>query len=256
LKSELPAGALARPDKARDFHVRIDRKDFSSAAGGEPRRVLRDVAFDLPYNRFTCLTGPSGCGKTTLLRILLGLDSDFVGEVDPALSALRTAAVFQEPRLLPWRTVEENIRLVLPSVPKAETVPDLVRSVGLLPFLHHYPAELSLGMARRVALARAFFIKPELLVLDEPFVSLDEATADALRDLLLELCAAAPVTVLMVTHNLAEAAQLADRVLTMSQQPSRIVGRFDLADIRRPRLGQSSVTALERITSPAFSPGG
>ena len=254
MKSEPTAGVPGRPDKARDFHVRIDRKDFSSAAGGKPLRVLQDVAFDLPRNRFTCLTGPSGCGKTTLLRILLGLDSDFVGEVDPALSAMRGAAVFQEPRLLPWRTVEENIRLVLSAAPEAETIPDLLQSVGLLPFLHHYPAELSLGMARRVALARAFLIKPELLVLDEPFVSLDEAAADALRDLLLELCAGAPVTVLMVTHNLAEAAQLADRVLTMSRPPSRIVGRFDLSDIRRPRLGASSATALERIaglTSPS-----
>jgi NitT/TauT family transport system ATP-binding protein len=182
--------------------------------------------------------------------MLLGLDPDFVGSVDPALSTLRTAVVFQEPRLLPWRTVEENVRLVLHEKPESTAIPELLESVGLLPFRQHYPAELSLGMARRVALARAFSIQPEFLVLDEPFVSLDEATADSLRDLLLALCAAQPATVLMVTHNLAEAACLAEHVMTLSERPAHLSRSVDLADITRPRDSESAAMAMARLADP------
>lgn len=247
MKSKPTAGAPVPPDAPRGFHVRIDRKAFGSATGDEPLLVLKDVAFDLPRDRFTCLIGPSGCGKTTLLRIILGLDTDYSGAVDPSLSALRAAAVFQEPRLLPWRTVEENVRLAMREWPEDDAISHLIQSVGLLPFRHRYPAELSLGMARRVALARAFAIEPQLLVLDEPFVSLDEAAADSLRDLLLELCAATPITVLMVTHNLAEAARLAERVVTLSSCPARIVRIADLSDMLRPRTRECAAAALARI---------
>src|SRR3546814_371195 len=160
--------------------VRIDGKAFRSADGAETA-VLRDFHFALAPGSFTCLIGPSGCGKTTTLRIVLGLDRDFAGRVSLAPPGLRMAAVFQEPRLLPWRTVEQNVRLALP--PQESIPPDaldldrLFAILGLETLRRRYPAELSLGLARRVALARAFQVMPDLLLLDPPFLSLAAPTA-------------------------------------------------------------------------------
>jgi len=186
------------------------------------------LSFELVPETFTCLIGPSGCGKTTTLRIILGLDHDFTGSVELPSPALRVAAVFQEPRLLPWRTVEQNVRLALPPVSQTlEGAPDLdnlFATLGLEGLRARYPEELSLGLARRVALARAFAVMPDVLLLDEPFVSLDESTAERLRDLLIELWQGSSATVLMVTHNVREAARLADRLLLMNDRPARIVG--------------------------------
>jgi len=205
------------------------------AADGRTVAVLRDVAFALQEHRFTCLIGPSGCGKTTTLRILLGLDDDYEGEVDAALRQARIAAVFQEPRLLPWRTVEENVRLALPKELHGKELSGLFEAVELSAFRDRYPSELSLGMARRAALVRAFAVEPDLLVMDEPFVSLDEATASRLRDLLLDLWRSNPVTVLMVTHNLREAVLLADRLVMLSARPAHVLGVFEIELPRRAR---------------------
>src|SRR6202008_2779972 len=130
------------------------------------------------------LVCPSGCGKTTLLRIITGLDRDYSGVVSlPDHGKL--GMVFQEPRLLPWRTVEQNVRLGAPEASDAE-LDALFAALGLAKHRHHFPGELSLGQARRVALARAFAVGPDLLVLDEPFVSLDAELADRLRAELVE----------------------------------------------------------------------
>ena len=207
------------------LRVRIDRKAFRSADGAETE-VLRGVDFVLAPETFSCLIGPSGCGKTTTLRIVLGLDRDFDGTVESARPAPRMAAVFQEPRLLPWRTVEQNVRLALPATDAGET-PDLdglFAILGLEDMRQRFPEELSLGLARRVALARAFAVMPDILLLDEPFVSLDEHTADRLRGLLLDLWQRRRTTVLMVTHNVREAARLADRLLLMNGRPAGLVG--------------------------------
>src|SRR6202012_2757992 len=142
--------------------------------------VIRGLALRLRSGSFGALMGPSGCGKTTLLRIAAGLDSDFAGKRCVPQSQ-RLGIVFQEPRLLPWRTVEENIRLVVPSAGAPTDLGPLVSTLGLASHMSHYPGELSLGLARRVAIARAFAMRPTLLLLDEPFVSLDEATAIRLR---------------------------------------------------------------------------
>ena len=130
----------------------------------------------------TVLMGPSGCGKTTLLRIVAGLDDRYTGR--SAFRGHPIGLMFQEPRLLPWRTVRQNIELVAPGF--SSRISTSSRAVGIADMLPRYPQELSLGLARRVALARAFATKPDLLLLDEPFVSLDERTADRLRRLLLE----------------------------------------------------------------------
>jgi NitT/TauT family transport system ATP-binding protein len=219
--------------------VRVARKAFRSASGA-PVPVLKDVAFDLPGGTVTALVGPSGCGKTTTLRILLGLDRDFAGEISPDLSGLRIGAVFQEPRLLPWRTVEANVRLALPQEPDETELGRLFEAVGLADMRDRYPAELSLGMARRAALARAFAVRPDVLLLDEPFVSLDEATARRLRTLLIDLWAADPMTVLIVTHNIREAVQLADRIVVLSPRPATVLATVDVP-LGRDRRGTADV---------------
>jgi NitT/TauT family transport system ATP-binding protein len=228
------ASGLTPTDDRADLTVSIRRKVFRSSEGTEVP-VLKDLAFSLEPHRFTCLVGPSGCGKTTTLRVLLGLDTDFEGSIDPAFSTRRIGVVFQEPRLLPWRTVEENIRLALPDEMDGGELDRLLCDVGLEAMNGRFPSELSLGMARRVALARAFAIKPDILILDEPFVSLDESAAVKLRRRLLDLWRSDPITVLMVTHNIREAAVLADRIVVLSQRPAHVVG---LADVTVPRCGR------------------
>ena len=207
--------------------VDIAAKSFA-AANGDAVAVLKDLSFKLPVGRFTCMIGPSGCGKTTTLGILLGLDRDYAGTIDPAFASSRIGAVFQEPRLLPWRSVEDNVRLALPDAMAGRDLTQLFAQVGLAEFRNAFPAELSLGMARRAALARAFAIEPEILILDEPFVSLDEATANRLRDRLASLLAERPATVLMVTHNIREAVRLADRLLILSDRPAHCVEAVDI----------------------------
>jgi NitT/TauT family transport system ATP-binding protein len=214
--------------------------------------VLQNLHFELAPETFTCLIGPSGCGKTTTLRIILGLDPDFDGKLELPSPDLRMAAVFQEPRLLPWRTVEQNVRLALP--PEAATggrAPDLdglFATLGLQDLRGRYPSELSLGLARRVALARAFAVMPDVLLLDEPFVSLDEHTADRLRALLIELWQEHRATVLMVTHNVREAARLADRLLLMNGRPACLVGDVPVPLARAARGGDALRGFLDDLT--------
>lgn len=241
------AGLVDNTEKeGRPYSVRIDQKTFRRASGGEIV-VISDLAFDLVPQTFTCLIGPSGCGKTTTLRAILGLDRDFKGEVSGALRQARIAAVFQEPRLLPWRTVEQNIRLALPPALAEKDLTPILEAVELGSFSHSYPAELSLGMARRAALARAFSVEPEILLLDEPFVSLDEMTANRLRQLLLRLWQSRPVTVLMVTHNVREAMRLADRLVILSPRPAHVVGVVDIPLPRAERRGPALDTLLQNL---------
>ena len=219
----LTAGAPGR------LEVRIKQKLFTAASGGD-LHVLGELSFTLANGQVVALVGPSGCGKTTLLRIVAGLDRDYQGAVIlPA--QCRIGMVFQEPRLLPWRTVEDNVRLAAPDV--AESALDaLFHTLGLAAHRRHFPGELSLGLARRVALARAFAVDPDLLVLDEPFVSLDAALAARLRAELVELVSLRPVTTLLVTHDIEEAIGVADRIFLLSASPTRVIADVP---IERPR---------------------
>jgi ABC-type nitrate/sulfonate/bicarbonate transport system ATPase subunit len=203
------------------LELRIDAKSYRSA-DGTPVEVVRGLKLRLETGSFGALIGPSGCGKTTILKIAAGLDADFRGELRTPESG-RLGMVFQEPRLLAWRTVEQNIRLVLPAARAGIDLGELIDVLGLDAHLARYPGELSLGLARRVAIARAFAIDPDFLLLDEPFVSLDEATADRLRGELMALTTRTRVTTLFVTHDLPEAVQLADRLFFLSDRPTRIV---------------------------------
>lgn len=192
------------------------------------------MTFTVANGEVVALVGPSGCGKTTLLRIIVGLDRAFEGSVKlPAPG--RLGMVFQEPRLLPWRTVEQNVRLAAPRASEA-VLTTLFATLGLAEHRYHYPSELSLGLARRVALARAFAIEPDLLVLDEPFVSLDAALAERLRAGLIELVSSRPTTTLLVTHSIDEAISLADRVFLLSPSPARVIAQIP---VERPRTALS-----------------
>jgi NitT/TauT family transport system ATP-binding protein len=242
-----PVPPAAVPDVS-PYSVRIDEKSFDRAAGGA-LTVIRDLVFELPPETFTCLIGPSGAGKTTTLRIILGLETDFRGSISADLRKARLAAVFQEPRLLPWRTVEQNIRLALPPGLAHRDLMPVLDAVELTAFAESYPSELSLGMARRAALARAFSVEPELLLLDEPFVSLDEPTANRLRELLLDLWRSRPVTVLMVTHNLREAVRLADRLVILSPRPAHVLGTVDVTLPREERRGPALDKLLSNLTA-------
>jgi NitT/TauT family transport system ATP-binding protein len=203
------------------LELRIDAKTYRSAEG-TPVEVVRGLKLRLEAGSFGALIGPSGCGKTTILKIAAGLDTDFRGELRTPDSG-RLGMVFQEPRLLAWRTVDQNIRLALPPERAAIDLTDLVDILGLGTHLALYPGELSLGLARRVAIARAFAADPDFLLLDEPFVSLDEATADRLRSELAALTERTRATTLLVTHDLPEAVQLADRLFFLCDRPTRIV---------------------------------
>lgn len=209
------------------LEVRIDEKRFRSAEG---RSVLavKDLAFRVPTGDFACLIGPSGCGKSTTLRILLGLDTDFGGTVSLPEPGARIGTMFQEPRLLPWRSVEDNVRLFLPKAERGRPLDALFEELDLTEARGRFPQELSLGMERRVALARALAVEPDLLVLDEPLVSLDDVTAARLRRLIAEAARRRGVTVLMVTHNIREALELADRLLLLAPRPTRLIGEVAL----------------------------
>ena len=197
--------------------------------------MLGELSLHLGGGEVGALVGPSGCGKTTVLRIIAGLDRDYDGAVRLPDHG-RLGVMFQEPRLLPWRTVEANVRLAAPKAIEA-TLDALFRTLGLDSHRDHFPAELSLGLARRVALARAFAVEPDLLLLDEPFVSLDDALAARLRDELAELVNSRPVTTLLVTHNVEEAIGLADRLFLLSPSPAHVIAEIP---IMRPRTKQSS----------------
>ncbi|MGH8181246.1 MAG: ABC transporter ATP-binding protein, partial [Steroidobacteraceae bacterium] len=165
----------------------IRDKRYARARGVAPHVALAGLSLQVAAGEFVALVGQSGCGKTTFLNIVAGLDRDFDGEVSlaprPDGAPARVGYVFQEPRLLPWRTVHENVALVLPPHRADPRVHDMLQAVGLPQARDLYPLQLSVGMSRRVSIARAFAIVPDLLLMDEPFVSLDHDTVEQLRDL-------------------------------------------------------------------------
>ena len=233
------------PDR---LEVRIKRKSYRNAAGGHVD-VLGHISLSVVRGEVAALIGQSGCGKTTLLRIVVGLDTDFEGAVQlPAHG--RLGVVFQESRLLPWRTVEQNVRLAAPQATDA-VLDDLFGTLGLSEHRRHYPGELSVGLARRVALARAFAVDPELLVLDEPFVSLDRELATRLRAELAELVTRQPITTLLVSHDVDEVIGLADRVFLFSGKPVQIVADVPIQNPRSVRTASEVAAIRNELTQRA-----
>ncbi|MDJ0943022.1 MAG: ATP-binding cassette domain-containing protein [Kiloniellales bacterium] len=229
------------------LEIEIAEKRYPACDDSGPRRVLENLRLEVPRGQFLCLLGPSGCGKTTLLNLVAGLDRDFEGRIGwSEAAAPRIGYVFQEPRLLPWLTVIQNIELVRAEVGEGDPafVEHLLEVAGLTEFRDAYPQRLSLGLARRVALVRAFAVKPDLLLMDEPFVSLDRPTAERLRRLLVQIWGERPTTVLFVTHSLGEALQLADRVVRLSPSPASVVADLQVPLAREARGDRAAMTRL------------
>ena len=178
-----------------------------------PRPVLADIRFQAAPGEVLALLAPSGTGKTTALRIVLGLDHDFEGSIRRPPG--RAGAVFQDPRLLPWMDVAANIRLVAPTLTDPQ-IEDCLELVELRSVIHAMPRELSLGMARRVAIARAIAVRPSLLVLDEPFASLDARLATAVSANIVARSRELVAVVLVATHSLDQALAVTDRILVLS----------------------------------------
>lgn len=203
--------------------INIHEKSFNTPQG--LLCTIADFKLTIPRNQFVCLVGPSGCGKTTLLNLIAGLDPDFKGEIKLTNSGMpaHIGYVFQNPRLLPWRTVRENIELVFPHAPPKDLIDSLLAAMQLTDQANTYPEHLSLGMQRRVAIIRAFAINPDILIMDEPFVSLDPPTARQIRNALLTLWQERPHTVVFVSHDLREAISLANRLVFLSASPMQTV---------------------------------
>lgn len=231
-----------------ELKVHIQAKRFAT------HLVLDELDFSAKDGEFVALVGPSGTGKSTLLHLIAGLDDDFAGSIKwgsaplrrPGEAPQRLGMMFQEPRLMPWLSARDNVGLVLDdATTRQERATALLHEVGLSDAVDAWPAQLSGGMLRRVALARAFAVAPRLLLMDEPFVSLDMPTGNRLRDLLLRLWQRDRPLVLFVTHDLREALTLADRVLFLSAPPARVMLDYSVPLPRPRRLEGGAVAELQ-----------
>lgn len=232
-------------DSAPIIELRNVSMVYKNTVGMEVE-ALRDVSMDIKKGEFVSLLGPSGCGKTTLLRIIADLLEPTSGSVSisgrtPRETRLQQkyGIVFQNPVLFDWRTVCNNIRLPLEmmKVRKEEQkrrIQKQLELVGLIDFADNYPYQLSGGMQQRVGIARALAVKPEFLLMDEPFSALDEFTREKLNEDLLRIWRKTNKTVIFVTHNISEAVFLSDRVFVLSPLPGRLSRVIDI-DLPRPR---------------------
>lgn len=235
----------------RERQVIVELKNVSKSFATQNGRlqVLTDVSFQVYAGEIVALVGPSGCGKTTILQIITGLlDSDNGGVIkDPDL---RLGYVFQEPRLLPWKTVDQNISSMqanLLSPPEAAPVRQkLLERTGLQAYKDAYPLQLSGGLRQRVELVRALAVKPELILMDEPFQSVDLALKHRLQELLLDEYNREGFGVLLVTHSPEDAVMLADRVIVLSEKPTVICREIEI-DIPRKERSIKNATIFSRL---------
>jgi NitT/TauT family transport system ATP-binding protein len=214
--------------------------------GGGAVRALDDVSLAAAPGEFTCLIGASGCGKSTLLNLVAGLDTPTAGEIS---AGGRVALMFQEPGLFPWLTAAGNVELALRArgvgrTERKQRAARLLETVHLAGFGKKRPHQLSGGMRQRVALARALAQDADVLLMDEPFGSLDAMTRDLLHDELDRVCAGRNLTVLFVTHNVREAVRLGDRVVLLSSRPGRVIEEYTVPIDRPRRIDSAPVAEL------------
>lgn len=236
------------PDAGAPQLLEVEIAEKMRTRNGVRIEIIKGLRFALPRNAVTCLLGPSGCGKTTALRIVMGLDKAYEGHVSPEPGDLRIGVVFQDPRLLPWRTVEQNVRLAAPAI-AAPALDALLDELGLADWRASGPNQLSLGMQRRVALARALAVDPDLLILDEAFVSLDERGAEELRTIVFAAVERRRATVLMVTHNVREALQYSDTILVLSPRPTFVAKKVELDREKRDRDAEWLASKRQKLLS-------
>ncbi len=231
-----------------DINIHIESKHYQQKSHSQNKQTIANFNLSLVSGEFTCLVGPSGCGKTTLLNILADLDNDFQGEImlGKQHKNPNIGYVFQNPRLLPWRTVRENIELALNHKLADEQIDFLLKNMQLSHIKDMYPEHLSLGMSRRVSIIRAFAVNPDILLMDEPFVSLDAPTARQIRNLLIKLWQQRPHTVLFVTHDLREAIALADRLIFLSASPMQIISDIKVPIARELRNDESVIESFRQ----------
>jgi sulfonate transport system ATP-binding protein len=243
--------------------IQIAHKAFAGSQG--KLLVLKDILLTINPGEFVCIVGGSGCGKTTLLRIIAGLETEYEGAVfldgkqliGPDLDR---GVVFQEHRLLSWLTVHNNVGFGLAGLPleqRSREIRHYISLVGLDRFEYEYPHQLSGGMSQRVAIARALAGCPEVLLLDEPFASLDALTRMRMQQEILRIWEAERTTVVLVTHDIEEAVYLADRVVIMSPQPGTIRNILPVRLSRpRDRTDREFVRVRKSIHNELFAPDG
>lgn len=251
---------MRQQSQPRQTILELEELGLAFGAASDAVVALDDISLKVVKGDFVALIGPSGCGKSSILRLVAGLQAPtsghlFVGGRERAANAVSVGLAFQNPTMLPWLNIERNIMLPLKVVPPfrqayrkernrafRQKVGDLLRLVGLERFSQHYPWQLSGGMLQRANLCRALVHEPELLLLDEPFGALDQFTREELWEVMQAIWQDRRPTVLLVTHDLREAAFLADRTIVMSARPGRIVSDMNVP-LSRPRTNEQSYSS-------------
>jgi NitT/TauT family transport system ATP-binding protein len=244
----------------------IERLGKTYGSGDRVTRALEEISFSIGEGELVCVVGPSGCGKTTLLKCMAGLLRPTRGQVllrgrpvvDPPVEM---AVVFQEYNrsLMPWSTVRGNVLMPLRHKPlsraaRAELVEEALAAVGLTPFIDHYPWQLSGGMQQRVAIARALAYQPSILLMDEPFASVDAQTRGDLEDLVLDVRDRYGITMLFVTHDIDESVYLSDRIVVLTGAPT-VVREIVEVDLPRPRdqLGTKELPEFTQLRAHVYT---
>ena len=237
------------------ININIKKKSFPLKIQNKTKEniIFKNFNIDINHGQFISIFGPSGCGKTTLLNIISGLDKNFDGFINIKKDDFfkkKISYMFQSPRLFPWLTAIENIKFPIKKKKNCEKIAnDLLKKVGLEKFKNEYPNRLSGGMQRRISLARAFISDPNILLLDEPFVSIDKKISNSLRELLIKLWKKNKPTIIFVTHDLDEAIELADRIFFLSNLPSKVMLDYEI-NLKRPRkLDNKKIISLKRLLS-------
>ena len=239
------------------ININIKKKSFPLKIQNKTKEniIFKNFNIDINHGQFISIFGPSGCGKTTLLNIISGLDKNFDGFINIKKDDFfkkKISYMFQSPRLFPWLTAIENIKFPIKKKKNCEKIAnDLLKKVGLEKFKNEYTNRLSGGMQRRISLARAFISDPNILLLDEPFVSIDKKISNSLRELLIKLWKKNKPTIIFVTHDLDEAIELADRIFFLSNLPSKVMLDYEI-NLKRPRkLNNKKIISLKRLLSSA-----